>query len=127
MVEKIAIYSKSTIVLGIKGSVPTGCEHPKTGIKGSDPLIPLKQIPARHPLIPQPSKLTIMTLKNDLALLYFPNLSPCDARKQLNRYIQENQSLIYELQQAGFDCGKKCSYFTPKEVEIIEKHLGKPS
>ena len=45
---------------GIKGSVPIGCEHPKTGIKGSDPLIPLRQTPASHPLIP-PTNLRVIS------------------------------------------------------------------
>ena len=35
-----------------QGVSAEGREHPKTGIKGSDPLIPLKQISASHPLIP---------------------------------------------------------------------------
>lgn len=67
-----------------------------------------------------------MILKNELAVQYFPNLAPRCARLQLNRYLKENQALSQELCLAGYDSGRKCCYFTPKQVEIIKKHLGEP-
>ena len=67
-----------------------------------------------------------MILKNDLAMLYFPNLAPRGARLQLIRYIKENHTLSRELCQAGYDSHRKCCYFTPLQVEIIKRHLGEP-
>ena len=68
-----------------------------------------------------------MTLKNDLAMLYFPDIDANSARRQLIRYLKEYQYLRQELILNGYSFAKKSPYFTPKEVEIIEKHLGKPS
>ena len=68
-----------------------------------------------------------MILKNELALQYFPHLKADAARKQLSRYMKENQPLSQELRLAGYNPGRKSIYFTPREAEIIKKHLGAPA
>lgn len=67
-----------------------------------------------------------MLLKNDLAQRYFPFVEAVSARKQLLRLIRHNRQLLDELTQAGFKPQSRRIYFTPKEQEIIEKHLGPP-
>lgn len=68
-----------------------------------------------------------MILKNELAVQYFPDMDADSARRQLRKYLKEYQSLRQELILNGYSFAKRCPYFTPKEVEIIKKHLGEPA
>lgn len=68
-----------------------------------------------------------MLYKNELALQYFPALSAEQARKQLMKLLAAREPLRQELTESGFVFGSKCKIFTNKEVEIIVRHLGKPT
>ncbi|MCQ2274768.1 MAG: DUF4248 domain-containing protein [Bacteroidales bacterium] len=58
---------------------------------------------------------------------YFVGMSADQARKQLMKLLAAREPLRQELLESGFDFGSKRKYFTNKEVEIIVRHLGKPT
>lgn len=68
-----------------------------------------------------------MIYKNELAARYFPALAPDQARKQLLKIMASRPALRRELERSGFRFGSKCKIFTNKEVEIIARHLGRPT
>lgn len=62
--------------------------------------------------------------KIELALLYNPSPNVEASRRTLVRWIQRNHELVKELETAGYNKFRKV--FTPREVEVIVKHLGVP-
>jgi hypothetical protein len=60
----------------------------------------------------------------ELALLYFANSSKKSAATQLGRWIAGNEKLRMNLIENGYKKGSRI--LTPKQVEVIINHLGKP-
>ncbi|BEG99198.1 DUF4248 domain-containing protein [Bacteroides sedimenti] len=62
--------------------------------------------------------------KSDLAMLYNPHMSVREALRLLTRWMRRNEGLWCELQELGYR--KSCKILTPREVEVITRHLGEP-
>ena len=62
--------------------------------------------------------------KKELALLYFPNISPATARRHLIRWIMRNSKLMEELYAANYSLSDQ--YLTKEQVEIIFRYIGPP-
>lgn len=62
--------------------------------------------------------------KGELAMYYMPYLSQRSATNRLNEWIRHNKALEMELAEAGMRKGQKV--LTPRQVQIIVKHLGEP-
>lgn len=60
----------------------------------------------------------------ELACLYLPTLNKKSASNQLRNWINKNNKLKSELDEAGVQNRQKI--FTPKQVQIIVDHLGEP-
>jgi len=65
-----------------------------------------------------------MYTHKELAILYFPNITPQSASSQLTRWIRRDPDLMDELNQAGYI--KQQRMFTPLQLEILLDHLGEP-
>ena len=64
------------------------------------------------------------TSKNELAMRYYPCVSPCTAVRNLRLTLAQTPGLMQALEAAGYS--KKQKLLTPRQVEIIEQHLGVP-
>lgn len=62
--------------------------------------------------------------KNELAMMYFQDLSKMEASRSLRRWISNCQPLLNDLLQIGYNKNRK--YFLRPEVELIVEHLGLP-
>ena len=62
--------------------------------------------------------------KKELALCYFPNSLPRTACNHLIKWINQNNELLKQLNDAGYD--KKSKSFSPRQVELITDFLGTP-
>ena len=62
--------------------------------------------------------------KTELAVLYSPCLRTVTAVKKLRRWIRGNRALMAALAEAEYN-PRRLSY-TPREVELIVRHLGAP-
>ena len=62
--------------------------------------------------------------KNELALMYFPDLGKQSAGKNLRRWIKNCRELCMKLQEEGYDKNRK--FFLRREVELIVEYLGLP-
>lgn len=62
--------------------------------------------------------------KKELALRYFPDSSPRTAVNHLMGWIYRCQSLLEQLEEAGYEKSSKA--FTPRQVRLIVNHLGEP-
>ena len=62
--------------------------------------------------------------KTELAVLYSPRLRTVTAVKKLRRWIRGNRALMAALAEAEYN-PRRLSY-TPREVELIVRHLGAP-
>lgn len=62
--------------------------------------------------------------KAELAMMYNPTQCITVALQTLARWMKMNDSLMQELQVAGYNKYRRS--FTPKEVEIIVRYLGTP-
>ncbi len=60
----------------------------------------------------------------ELAQMYFPTIAKQSATVQFRRWIRINNKLLDELNLAGFKRYQKM--LTPKQVEIIIRHIGEP-
>ncbi len=60
----------------------------------------------------------------ELAAMYFANSTPKAATTNLKRWIDRNESLKNELAETGYKEGQRV--FTPRQVELIFRHLGEP-
>ena len=62
--------------------------------------------------------------KNELAMLYFPDLCKQSAGRNLRRWINNCQELHQKLTDQGFDKNRK--FYLRREVELIVEYLGLP-
>ena len=62
--------------------------------------------------------------KRELAMMYFPNLTPHAATNKLARWIGYSNELTTRLRDLGYS--PRRNYYTPKEVETIFFCLGAP-
>ena len=62
--------------------------------------------------------------KNELAMMYFPDVSKDAASRNFRRWIRQCPPMMKELQAMGYD--KNRQYLLKAEVEVIVKHLGEP-
>lgn len=62
--------------------------------------------------------------KAELAALYNPNECITVSLQILSRWIRKNPTLMKELAEINYNKFRRG--FTPKEVELIVKHLGTP-
>ena len=62
--------------------------------------------------------------KNELALLYFPDLSENAAVDKLRRWIRKCRPLMAEIKETDFR--PKMKMYTGREVRLIARHLGEP-
>jgi len=60
--------------------------------------------------------------KVELAMLYNPEQCVTVALKKLSRWMQANPSLVGELRKVNYNKYRRS--FTPKEVDLIVRHLG---
>jgi hypothetical protein len=63
--------------------------------------------------------------KKELALCYFPESTPHTAVNRLMAWILQNNSLITQLQNIGYQ--KSSKLFSPRQVELITEYLGTPN
>lgn len=59
----------------------------------------------------------------ELAQLYFPHIAPTSASVQLRKWIS-HPALYGQLAAAGYHRGQRI--LTPRQVEIIVRHVGEP-
>ncbi|MBM6884002.1 DUF4248 domain-containing protein [Bacteroides caecigallinarum] len=62
--------------------------------------------------------------KNELAMMYFPDVTKDAASRNFRRWIRQCPSMMKELEAMGYD--KNRQYLLKAEVEVIVKHLGEP-
>jgi|GEM_PF-26128 len=62
--------------------------------------------------------------KTELALLYFPNVSPANALRSFMRLINSHPYLIGELKKTNYK--KHNHVLTPRQISCIIQHLGEP-
>ncbi|MDR1202260.1 MAG: DUF4248 domain-containing protein [Tannerellaceae bacterium] len=69
------------------------------------------------------NKKTIYT-HQELALLYFPDILPESASRQLSRRILRDEELYAELLKAGYMHRQRI--YSPLQIAILFDHLGDP-
>ncbi len=57
--------------------------------------------------------------KSELAMMYFPKLSPETAMKLLKTWLRVNPRLQHLV-------GSKAKFYTPKQVKMMVEELGEP-
>ena len=62
--------------------------------------------------------------KNELALMYFPDLCKESAGKNLRRWIKNCKELYTKMVEEGYDKNRK--FYLRREVELIVEYLGLP-
>lgn len=62
--------------------------------------------------------------KNELAMMYFPDVSKDAASRNFRRWIRQCPDMQKELRAVGYD--KNRQYLLKAEVEVIVKYLGEP-
>lgn len=62
--------------------------------------------------------------KAELAALYNPTQCITVALKTLARWMRAHKALMQEMEEAEYNKYRKS--FTPREVQILVKHLGEP-
>ena len=62
--------------------------------------------------------------KQELAMMYFPDVSKESATRNLRRWVARCTELSKELEKSGFDKNRK--FYLRHEVELIIKFLGLP-
>lgn len=62
--------------------------------------------------------------KRELAMLYFPKVSPKVATNKLARWIRRSDELSHLLAEAGYKPANK--FFTVRQLRIIYAFLGEP-
>lgn len=60
----------------------------------------------------------------ELAVLYFPDILPPSASKQLSRWILRDGELMDDLLKAGYS--RKQRTFSPMQAAILFDHIGHP-
>ena len=61
---------------------------------------------------------------NELAQLYFPNITSESASVKFSRWIHSNDKLMHSLSELNWKKGSKC--FTPKQVKVLIGHFDPP-
>lgn len=62
--------------------------------------------------------------KNELAMMYFPDVSKAAASRNFRRWIKNCPPMMKELDAMGYD--KNRQYLLKAEVAVIVKHFGEP-
>ncbi len=62
--------------------------------------------------------------KQELAMLYFPDLNPHAAVSRLRRWIRKNPTLCQAL--ARSKTGKNAKFYSKAQVELIVEYLCEP-
>lgn len=62
--------------------------------------------------------------QKELALMFFPDLSPQAARRNLTMMIRNNPRLVEELEKTGYNSRDR--YITPRQYELIITAFGQP-
>lgn len=62
--------------------------------------------------------------KSELALLYDPEGEPATAMHKLRRMMLADPVLMRLLKETGYQARNR--YLTPKQVELVFEHLGRP-
>ena len=62
--------------------------------------------------------------KQELAMMYFPDLSKESAGRNLRRWIKHCSALYNALLESGYDKNRK--FYLRREVELIVNYLGLP-
>ena len=65
-----------------------------------------------------------MYRKQELAMMYFPDLSKESAGKNLRRWIHKCTELCREQEALGYDKNRK--FYLKREVRLIVEYLGEP-
>jgi len=60
----------------------------------------------------------------EIASVYFPELSPQSASRRLSYWIDRDEELFTQLKRTGYL--KRQRFFTPRQIELLFEHLGKP-
>lgn len=60
----------------------------------------------------------------ELAVMFFPDIMPQSASKQLSRWIMRDEELYAELTKAGYN--RKQRSYSPLQTAILFDHLGDP-
>ena len=68
--------------------------------------------------------MTSYLFKYDLAVAYFPTVSPHTALKLFRRELRHNSALWQALLSANYRTTQK--RFTPRQVSLIYQYLGEP-
>ncbi|GAD07764.1 DUF4248 domain-containing protein [Porphyromonas crevioricanis] len=61
----------------------------------------------------------------ELASIYYPDSSPCQASRNLSRFIHGDPALLAELEACGFYKGKH--HLSPRMVSCIVRYMGVPA
>jgi len=61
---------------------------------------------------------------NELAQLYFPNISPASASRKFGQWIYSNTQLMQSLTELNWK--KRSKFFTPKQVKALIGHFDPP-
>ena len=77
----------------------------------------------RSEMVREPFPLHIYR-KQELAMIYFPDLSKEAASRNLRRWIEHCSELSKSLQEIGYDKNRK--FFLRNEVQLIVYYLGEP-
>ena len=62
--------------------------------------------------------------KQELAMLYFPDLDKTAAQRNLRRWIKRCTELYQQLVENGYDKNRK--FYLHQEVDLIVQYLGLP-
>lgn len=62
--------------------------------------------------------------RQELAILYNPEVKPDTAVKRLNQWIDHHPTLIAELTAVGWN--QRIRHYTPMMVDVLVRHLGEP-
>ena len=62
--------------------------------------------------------------KQELAMMYFPDVSKESACRNLRRWIQHCKDLYSRLEEIGYD--KHRQFYLKREVRLIIEYLGEP-
>ena len=62
--------------------------------------------------------------RTELAMLYFPQHTPCAAWRALRHELELCKPLARELRAQGYTTTQR--HFTPRQVRTITEHLGTP-
>lgn len=62
--------------------------------------------------------------KIEIARLYYPGITPQQARRRMRQNIMRLPGLLAELRLVGYD--ERSRYFSIAQLDILMRHFGKP-